>query len=201
VYVGIGSVELLLGLDRRNQRPAVTGSYGIDEHQVGEIQPRARIVGQLRRIRRAVSLHAELDALRADGAQIQKDGGRARTAVQREGDRPVLTLHGVRGEDHLARLLAAFIDRQRAHGNRVMERFAVELNALRNMRIRGQRSLLVAGLLLILRVGGRRRSCRLCFGRSRSRRRRRLRFLRPGDGRAKSQHEHGEHARAGNVTN
>ena len=88
---------------------------------------------------------AELDVLRADGAEIQIDGSRARTAIQREGDRPVLALHGVRGKDHLADLLAVVDDRQRAHGDRVVERFAIELNALRHMRVGGQRSLFVGG--------------------------------------------------------
>ena len=143
--VVVGRVELNLGFDRRNQRPAVTGADRIDEHQVGEIQPRTRIVGQLRRIRRAVSLHAELEVLGADGAEIQKDGGRARTAIQRERDRPVLALHGVRGQDHLRNLLAVVVDRQRAHGDRVVQRLAIELNALRHMRVGGQRSFLVGG--------------------------------------------------------
>ncbi len=43
--VVIGGVKLNFGVERRNQRPAVTGAYGIDEHQVGEIQPGTRIVG------------------------------------------------------------------------------------------------------------------------------------------------------------
>ena len=122
---------------------------GIDKHQVGEIEPGAGIVGQLRRIGRAVSLFAELEVLGPDGAEIQIDRSRARAAIQRESHRPVLALHRVSGKDHFADLLAVVEDRQRAHRDRVVQRLAIELNALRHMRVRGQRSFLV-GFIFVL---------------------------------------------------
>jgi hypothetical protein len=50
-----------------------------------------------------------LDVLRTDGAEIWKDGSRARTAIQREGNRPVLALDGVRGKDHLPNFLVIVV--------------------------------------------------------------------------------------------
>ena len=161
--VGIGAVKLFLALVRRDQRSTVTGADRVDEHQVGEIQPRTRIVGQLRRVGRTVSLHAELEVLGADGAEIQIDGSRARTAIQREGDGPILAFHGVRGKDHLANLLVVIVDRQRAYGDRVVERFAFELHGLRHVRVGGQRSWLVGGFIFVFRIGRSRRRRGLCF--------------------------------------
>ena len=95
--------------------------------------------------------------------KIQIDGSRTRAAVQREGDRPVLALHGVRGADHFARLLAAVENRHRAHRDRVMERLSIQLHGLRDMRFRRQRSFLLGRLIFVLRVGGRGWSGRLAF--------------------------------------
>ena len=62
MYVIVGTEKLLLGFVRRDLRTAEAGADGIDEDQVGEAEPGAGIVGELRGIGGAVALSPNSDA-------------------------------------------------------------------------------------------------------------------------------------------
>ena len=104
-----------------------------------------------------VPLNAELEVLRADGAEVQIHRGGTWTAIQREGDRPFLAVDDIRGEDDLSDLFVLVIHRQRSDGNCVAKRFTVELHTLRNMFIRRQGSRLLGGFIFRLSRRCRRR--------------------------------------------
>ncbi len=101
---------------------------GVDEHQVGEVEPGAGVVDQAGGIRRAVALGAELHPLGPDGAEVQVDGGGAGPAVEGEGHGTVGVLRAIEdvgGEHHLGDLLALLVaHRQRADRSGVVERLA-----------------------------------------------------------------------------
>ncbi len=69
-------------------RAAEARAHGVDEDQVAGIQQAVGIVdvGVRRRRRQAVGL--QLHHLGAEGAHVQPDGGRARSAVEQKPDRP-----------------------------------------------------------------------------------------------------------------
>ena len=155
-------VEQFLGLGFGHGCPAESRPDRIDEHEVGEIQPRAWIVHRNRGVRRTVALVAHLQMLGSESAEVQIDGRSARSAVQGECDRTVFALHCVGGQNHLAGYLAVLVAYgKRAHGDRILERLAVQLHRLLHMRIwrqRGHRRLVVRGRFFRGRslVGGRR---------------------------------------------
>ncbi len=112
----------------------------IDKNQVGEVQPRALVIGEDAGVRRAVALVAGVHMPGPDGAEIQIDAGRAGPAVKRKRNRTVLAFHGVGRGHHLAGHLAVLVaHRQGAHGNGVLERLAVELDLLLHVGIGGER--------------------------------------------------------------
>ena len=132
-------VEVLLGFVLRNLRIAEAGAHRVDEHQVREVEPGARIVDRRRGIRWAVALGTELHPLRTDRAEIQVDGCCAGTAVQREGHRPVGSRHGVGGEHDAGNGLALLVEhRERADGGIVLELATIEHHRLANALVGGK---------------------------------------------------------------
>src|ERR1051326_836926 len=119
---------------------AVAGAHGIDEDQIGLVEPGVFIVDQLIRRRRhhAVRLHAY--ALGSDGAEVQPHGSRAGAAVEREGKRTVLGGLAVQrvGDVEDVRLDLAGVDvfeRHHAGRRRVVESLAADLHfVVRNHR-------------------------------------------------------------------
>ena len=77
----------MLGVVRLH-RAAPAGADRIDQHQVGEGEPGVGIVAQLRG-RSVAAVGPEIEDARADQAEMQKGGGRARPAVEHESQRPV----------------------------------------------------------------------------------------------------------------
>ncbi len=129
--VGRGAVEELLGFVLGDERAAEAGSDGIDENQIGEVEPGSGIVGERGRIGGAVSFIAGSEMLRADGSEVEEDRRCAGAAVDGEGYGAVCAVDGVGGVNDLPSLLAvAVADGQRADGDGVMQRLAVQLNAL-----------------------------------------------------------------------
>ena len=84
--VGVGGVELLLGFVGGDQGAAEAGADGVDEDEVGEVEPGAGIVGEGGGVGGTVAFVAECDVLGADGAEVEIDGGGAGAAVEGEGD-------------------------------------------------------------------------------------------------------------------
>ena len=153
-------LDVVFGLIGGFERAAEPRADRIDEHEVRDVEPRARIVVERRRIRGTVALVAERDALRADGAEVQVHRRGAGTAVERKGHRTVRAFHRVGGADHLADLLAVgVVDGDRSNGRRIVQGPARELDRLRDMRVaRKRRSV---GFFRRCRRGGRRRGRRL----------------------------------------
>ena len=149
--IGVGGVELLFGFFGRDQRTAEPGADGIDEDEVGEVEPGAGIIEQAGGIRRAVAFVAELDVLGTDCAQVEIDGRSARAAVEGKSYGAVLALHGVGGEDYVARFFAFVIDGKGSDGRLILEGFAVQLDALRGVRVGGQGRLFFGGLIVFFR--------------------------------------------------
>src|SRR5699024_3975066 len=94
VDVRVGTVEQLGGLFLVHQGTAETGADGVDEDQVGEVQPGAGVVFQRGRIGGGVALVAEFHRLRADGAEVEVHRGRAGTTVECERHRAVFAGDG-----------------------------------------------------------------------------------------------------------
>ena len=91
-------VGRVVGLARRPwPSPFFSGSItrlkpvptGIDEHEVGEREPRRLVLDEPRRHRRQRPVRREVDALRPDGAHVQVRRRRARAAVEDERHGPV----------------------------------------------------------------------------------------------------------------
>ena len=140
VDVVVGGVEILLRLIGGYERPAEAGADRIDEDEIGEVEPRARIVGERCRIRRAVALIAEGDVLGSDRAEVQVHRRRAGAAVERDRHRPVGPTYHERGEDDFASFLGVGTGhRNRADGRGVLQRPAIQLHRLIDVRIWRQR--------------------------------------------------------------
>ena len=91
------------------------------------------------RIGRTVAFVAGVHVLGADGAEIQIHARCAGTAVERKRHGPVLAFDGVGRSHYLAGDFAILVaHRQRAHRHGVLERLAIELHLLRDVRIGGQ---------------------------------------------------------------
>ena len=160
---GYGAVEELFGFGLRHRGAAEAGADGIDEDEVSEVEPCAGIVHEIGGIGGAVAFVAGVQMLGADGAEVQIDGGCAGTAIEGEGDRPVVAFHGVGGDHHFAGDFAVVVAHgKRANGDGVVQGLAVELDGLLDVRLGGQRGQAVlssagfgGGLVFIGRWGWR----------------------------------------------
>ena len=124
-------VEELFGVGFGHHGAAEAGADGIDEDEVGEVEPRAGIVDEIGGVGGAVALVAGIKMLGADGAEVQIDRGRAGTAVEGEGDWTIRAFDRVGGDNHFAGDLAVAVAHgQRADGDGVVQRLAVELDGL-----------------------------------------------------------------------
>ena len=107
----------------RLDRAAPAGADRIDQHQVGEGEPGVGIVAQGRG-RRIVAVRPEIEDARADQAEMQESGRRARPAVENEGQRPVCAraFGDIGGIEHRRALVAGLVvERQRSGGRRIGE--------------------------------------------------------------------------------
>ena len=116
------AVALLLGLDHA----AEAGSDGIDEHEVGESEPRRLVLDELGRHRRQRAVGREVDALRTDGAHVQVGRRRTRPAVEdeRHGPRAVAVSGDVRDREDLRRGLLLLAQHRPLARRRVLDRLA-----------------------------------------------------------------------------
>ena len=95
------------------------------------------------------------EMLRADGSEVKEDRRCAGASVDGEGYRAVCSVDGVGGVNDLPSLLAfAVADGQRADGDGVMQRLAVQLNALLHVRVGRQRRQLHLVCCFFCRLGG-----------------------------------------------
>ena len=139
------AVAFLLGLDDA----AEAGSDRIDEHEVGEREPRGLVLDELRRHRRQRAVGREVDALRTDCAHVQVGRGRTRPAVEdeRHGPRAVAVSGDVRDREDLRRGLLLLAQHRPLAGRRVLDRLAP--SPPRGLGL-GAGGWLVVGLLLVL---------------------------------------------------
>ena len=138
--VGRGAEEELFAFRFGDAGAAEAGADGVNEDQIGEVEPGAGIVGEHGGIGGTVALVADGQMLGADGAEVEIDAGRAGTAIEGEGDGTIVAFNGVGGDDDLAGSLAVGVaHRQGAYGGGVMQGFAIQLNRLRHMSVRGKR--------------------------------------------------------------
>ena len=143
---------------------AIAGCHGIDEHEIGEVEP-ARIVGdEAGRGAEQFPLGARLDGFGADGAEVKIGRGRARPAVEDEIDRPlrVLRLAHIGDVKDIGQVLASCVaERKRAGLRAVGDLDAGEMDAVlrgrggRNGRCIAARGLRRAALLASRRLCGR----------------------------------------------
>jgi hypothetical protein len=165
--VVVDAVELVVVLTLG--RAAVAGGHRIDEHDVGEVEPRVGVVDQCVRRRRRPALGFEVHAPRPDRAQVQPDRRRTRPAVEREQDRSLADIGDAVarvGDEENVRLALAGLGLERkasgAHG-------VVDLRALDRHRMVRDRVLVLGRSRLVVGLG--------CVGRLHCRRGRRDRFL------------------------
>ena len=103
--VGLGAVEELLGLGFRDGGAAESGADGVDEDEVGEVEPGAGIVDQRGGIGGAVAFVSDaFKMLGADGAEVEIDRRSSGASIEGEGDGTVGAFDGVGGEDDADRL-------------------------------------------------------------------------------------------------
>ena len=137
--VRLGVIEALLSFVLRNLRIAEAGAHRIDEYEIREVEPGARIVEWRCRIRWAVAVGAELHALGTDGAEVQVHGRGARAAVQSKGHRPVGSRHGVGSEHYAGDGLALLVEhRERADRGVVLEFATIERHRLAHGLVGGK---------------------------------------------------------------
>ena len=83
---------------------AEAGAHRIDEHEVGEREPRLLVLHEARRHRRQRAVGRERDPRRPDGTHVQIRRRRPRSTVEDEGHRPVaISLRDVRNREDLRR--------------------------------------------------------------------------------------------------
>ena len=152
----VGAVEELLGLVFRDEGAGEAGANGIDEDDIGEVEPGAGIVGEGGRVRGALAFGSKANAFGTDGAKVEVDRSRAGTAVEGEGDGTIWTVHRVGGEDHLTGGLAGVVlDREGADGGCVLEGLAFKLYGLGDVGVGRQwidDGILGRGVGLFIRV-------------------------------------------------
>jgi len=107
--VGNGAVEELFASAFRDQCPAEARANGVDEDQIGKVEPRSLIVRQRRRIRRAVPFVAGFKMLRSDGAEIQVYRRGAGTAMECKGHWTVAAIDGISRIDDASCFFAFFV--------------------------------------------------------------------------------------------
>ena len=66
---------------------AVSGAHGVDEDQVGPIEPGILVIFQLVRRRRHATVGQQLGTARPHAAHVHPHGRRTRTAIEAEGER------------------------------------------------------------------------------------------------------------------
>ena len=79
-----GGEEELFAFVVGDERLGEAGADGVDEDDVGEVEPGAGVVGEGGGVRGAVAGVAEGDVLGADGAEVEEAGGGAGAAVEGE---------------------------------------------------------------------------------------------------------------------
>src|SRR5581483_4804847 len=139
--VRLGAVEELLRFGFRNERAAEAGADGINKNEVGEVEPRARIIDQRGRIGRTIAFVADaFKVLGADGPEVKVDRRSPGTAVKGECDGTIRSFDGVCGKDDFACLFAVLVaNGQRPDSGGVAQRLPVQLDALFYVRIRRKR--------------------------------------------------------------
>ena len=116
-------------------RAAVAGAHGVDENEVGLIEPGVLVVLQLVRGLRHGAIRHQLRAARTHAAHVHPHGSGTRAAVEAEGDR---TLRGVSHaierighvEDVRFGLAGGVLERHLLHGRGVVEGLAVDIDGV-----------------------------------------------------------------------
>ena len=108
------------------------GADGVDEDEVGEVEPGAGVVGEGGGVGGAVASVAEGDMLGADGSEVEEAGGRARAAVEGEHHGAVVcAVEGISRVDDFSGGLAVFaLHGDGADGGGVVEGLAVDGDGL-----------------------------------------------------------------------
>ena len=150
---------------------AVARAHGVDEDDVGQIQPGMLVVHQLVGRRRHHAVLAHLHPLGSHRPEMKPDGSGARAAVEREHQGPPLRTAGAIGrvgheEDVGLGLPRLALERNQARGDRVLEHLAADPQLVGRdhgllFRVLLLFLLLLLGSRLVLVVGLRR-----LFGRS-----------------------------------
>ena len=142
LHVGLDLEKGLLGFGLIHQTAGIAGADRIDEHHVGEIEPRAGIVDQGGGVGGGVALCPELDTLWPDGSKVQVNRCCTRPAVEGEGDWAFGVFRAIQhigGEHHLSDLLALLVaHRQRADGGGIVQRLAGHVGDLLDRGVGGE---------------------------------------------------------------
>ncbi len=122
-------------------RAAIAGAHGIDEYEVGEVEPARIVVDQPGRGALHLTLGRHLDGLGAEGAEMQIGRRRARSAIEHEGDRPLGVARLARIgdiEDRGERLAVGVAHGKRPGGGSIMQALAGEVDGVLGARRRRQ---------------------------------------------------------------
>ena len=138
--IRLGAVEELLRIGLGYCCAAEACADRVNEHKIGEVEPRSGVVRKRCGIGRTIAFIAGLQMLWPDCTKVQIDRRRARTTIERKSDRAVLALDGVGGgHDFACNLSILIAHRQRTHGNGVLQCLAVDHGRLLGVRIGRQR--------------------------------------------------------------
>ena len=130
---------------------AIAGAGGIDEDEIGEIEPGVGIVDRHRRCRRPVGLPRHRQPPRPEPAEVEPARGIARPAVEHESHRPrarigAVEREGERGDIGLRRAAVGIEQADRAGGRGKMQRAIGQLqHVMGHRRGRQRRQLAGAG--------------------------------------------------------
>ena len=106
---------------------------------IGEAEPGAGVVFEGGGVRGALAFGTEVDALGADGAEVEIDGGGAGAAVEGEGDGPIGLVDDVAGVDHLGDgFVFRILDWQGSDRGGVLDGLAVLLDGLGDVSVGGE---------------------------------------------------------------
>jgi len=146
VGVAVDRIEPLARLLAAGDETAVAGADGIDEDQVGKVEPGLGVGHQVRRSGGRHRVGVDGEPPRAGRAELQPGGGRARPAIEQKGHRPgtwvgAVELVGREGDIGL-RLALVVEQRNRAGGGGEVERPAGKRQRMPGGRIRRQPALL-----------------------------------------------------------